>query len=422
MKDNELRNWWGQTLDGGLFMGGLALVNPQTLLPSIVQGLHGPEWLVAMMPVLMTIGLLGPSMFTAHAIGGLSHFRPLLLWTLAFQRIPYLGAALVLLFTNDPRWYMVAVVMAPLLSGIFGGIGVPAWQQFFAHTISPSRRSSVFAWRFIIGSIIGVGSGCVVKTVLAVSPGQHGYGLLHLLAFLGLAASYASFLFIREPTEPAHREPEIGLLDNIRTMPSLLVADRRLFRLMMSYIAFGFSGAVVPYLAIHARHACAAPESFLGQLGSWQMAGAIVGGITAGWIGDRHGGKLPLQAGRLLFMAVCIAAPFTHSILIWNLMFMAFGAAFYVCVISFNTIQLDILPARGRANRLAVMSAGQVLITVVASLIGGTAWKLAGESAFPWLASGGAVALAVSFIIMMRLSEPRNVSAGTLREPRMSQI
>ena len=66
--DPDRRNWWGHALDGGFFTGAIAMVNAQTLLPSVVQSLHGPEWLVAMMPVLMGIGLLGPSIFTAHAI------------------------------------------------------------------------------------------------------------------------------------------------------------------------------------------------------------------------------------------------------------------------------------------------------------------------------------------------------------------
>ena len=407
MTDLDRRNWWGHAIEGGLFNGSMAMVNAQILLPSVVQGLHGPEWLVAMMPALMVVGLAGPSIFTAHAIGGLSRFRPLLLWTGVFQRLAYLGAALVLLFSHNPRWCLVSVALAPLTSGLSGGISITAWQQLLARTVSTTRRSSLFAWRSIIGSLLGVGGGWVVHATLASNPGMRGYGLLHLWAFMGLALSYAAFATIREPAKPARREPDTGLWNNICTMPALLFADRQMLRLLVSSSVFGLTGALIPYLAIHARHVCAAPESFLGELVSWQMAGSIAGGITAGWVGDRHGGKLPLQTGRILFLVVCAVAPFAASARAWCLLFLAFGAAFNICMVGFSTVQLDILPEHGRANRLAIMNASQVLIAVLASLIGGIAWKVAGETAFLWLATGGAVALALSIVLMARLSEPR---------------
>ena len=406
----QVHNWLGHAIEGGLFTGALALVNAQTLLPSVVQGLHGPEYLVALMPSLMAIGMLAPPMLTAHAIGGLSHFRPLLMWTGLFQRLAYLGAALVLLLAKDPHLCLVVVALAPLVSGICGGISITAWQQLLVRTISPARRSSVFAARYAIGSLIGVGGGWVVHATLASHPGIRGYGLLHLWAFLILAASFAVFTTIREPAEPAFREPETSLWDNVRTMPSLLVADRRLLRLVTSGIAFGFTGALVPYLAIHARHVCAAPESFLGELVSWQMAGAIAGGLTAGWIGDRRGSKLPLQAGRLVFLMVCVAASFATSVWAWRLLFMAFGAAFSACTVGAGTIQLDILPAQGRSNRLAIMSANQLPVTILASLVGGVAWKEAGEAAFPWLAAGSAVAAALAIIFLVKMPEPRTAT------------
>ena len=407
--DVDRRNWWGHAFDGGLFAGSLAIVNATVLLPSVVQGLHGPEWLVAMMPALMVVGLAVPSIITAHAIGGLSRFRPLLLWTGVLQRVPYLATALVLLFSHSPGWCLIFVALAPIASGFSAGISMAAWQQMLARTVRASRRSSLFAWRSIIGSLIGVGSGWVVHATLTRAPGMRGYGLLHLWTFLGLCMSYFTFMTIREPAAPAPREPETNFWENIRTMPALLFADRPMFRLLMSSLFYGLTGAVVPYLAIHARYVCGAPESFLGELVSWQMAGAIAGGVTAGWVGDRHGGKLPLQAGRIVFLGVCIAAPFVSSAGAWCVLFLGFGAAINVCGVSFSTVQLDMLPEQGRANRLAIVNASQVIVVLVASVIGGTTWKVAGETAFPWLATGGAVAVALSVALMVGVAEPRTV-------------
>lgn len=405
--DQDRRNWLAHVVEGGLFMGGLALVNAQTLLPSVVQGLHGPEWLVALMPALMMVGFLLPPVFTAHAIGNLGRFRPLLLWTGMFQRLAYLGAALVLLLSDDPFWCLVAVALAPLISGLCGGISLTAWQQLLVRTVGSGQRSSLFAWRYVLGSILGVGAGWAVHATLTATPGMRGYGLLHLWTFLILAASYAAFVLVREPEAPAHREPETGLWDNVRAMPALLLADRRLSLLLLASAIYGLTGALVPYLAIRARLVCAAPESFLGELVSWQMAGAIAGGLVAGWQGDRHGGKRPLQAGRLLFLVVCVAAPFASTAWAWRLLFLAFGVAVNATMVGANTIQLDILPEHGRANRLAIMSACQLPVTIIASLIGGMAWSLFGEAAFLWLALGAGIAVVAALLLLARMPEPR---------------
>lgn len=405
--DLARRNWLAHVVEGGLFMGGMALVNAQTLLPSLAQGLNGPEWLVALMPALMMVGFLLPPVFTAHAIGKLGRFRPLLLWTGAFQRLTYLAAALVLLLTDDPFWCLLAIALAPLLSGLSAGLSLTAWQQLLVRTVGPVHRSSMFAWRYVIGSIIGVGAGFAVQATLAASPGLRGYGLLHLWAFLILACSYVVFSLIREPPEPAPREPETGLWDNLRAMPTVLLADRRLVLLLLSGGIYGLAGAVIPYLAIHARLVCAAPESFLGELVAWQMAGAILGGLAAGWLGDRHGGKQPLQAGRLLFLVVCAVAPFVTTVWGWHLLFFVFGVGLNAAMVGANTLQLDILPERGRANRLAIMSASQLPVLIGASLIGGACWKAWGDAAFTWLALGSAAAVGLSWLLLLRLRDPR---------------
>lgn len=80
------RNWMAHAIEGGAFMGALALVNTQTLLPSVVKSMGGPEWLVALMPVLMMLGFTLMPVLTAHHVGAPGHFRPLLMWVGLLQR------------------------------------------------------------------------------------------------------------------------------------------------------------------------------------------------------------------------------------------------------------------------------------------------------------------------------------------------
>lgn len=403
---NARRNWLAHAAEGGLFMGGLAFVNAQTLIPSVVQGLGGPEWLVTLVPVLMMVGFQFSPILTAHRIGRLQRFHPLLMTTCAFQRLPYLVAGLVLLACDRPGPALLAVALAPLASGIAGGVSVTAWQQLVARTVEPRRRASLFAVRLVIGSLLGVAAGHVIESTLSAHPGADGYGWLHLWAFAGLVGSYICFALIREPAEPARREPETGLWDNLRSLPGH-ARDRRVRLFIATSALWALGGAAIPYLAIHARHACALPESFLGELVAWQMAGAIAGNLLAGWAGDRAGGKAVMIASRLGMAALCLLALVAEGPAAWRWLFLLFGAAFNANMVGTGALQLEILPARGRANTLALMGFCSLPAALLAAFAGAGLWSAMSDAAFPWLAGISAAALLLSLAALAPLREPR---------------
>lgn len=400
------RNWLAHALEGGLFMGALACVNAQTLLPSVVNGLEGPQWLVALMPALMMVGFQLPPIFLAHRIGGLKRFKPLLMWTGIPQRLAFLIAALALLLVDSPALVIAAVAAAPLLSGLFGGISATAWQQLVARTVPAERRASLFAVRFAISAALGIPAGWLVSHTLAAHPGQIGYGLLHLYAFAVLMGSYMIFAMIREPQEEVARERETGLWENLRSLPQVVAGDRDMRRWLWTSACGGLAAAVVPYLGIHAVHSTGQGDSFLGQLIAWQMGGAVVGGLLAGWAGDRWGARPVCIAARLGWLAVCAGAPLVAGATGWCWLFALFGSAMTAGNIGMHALQLAILPAHGRANRLAVMAAAQLPIALTAGLGAAAVWSSWSHGAFAPLALACLVLSACSVIPLLRIREP----------------
>ena len=59
------------------------------------------------------------------------------------QRIPYLFAALALYYAagdGSLGLVLAAVVAAPIISGVAGGISLTAWQQLIARCVPENRR------------------------------------------------------------------------------------------------------------------------------------------------------------------------------------------------------------------------------------------------------------------------------------------
>jgi MFS family permease len=406
------RNFWAHAIEGGAFMGAMGFLNANTVMPVMVQNLGGPDWLVALSSSLMGLGFLLPPIFIAHALERLHRFHSITKVSGVFQRLPYLAAALALWWAGPGPIALLAVVMAPFLSGLYGGITATAWQQLVVRTVPTERRSSLFAMRFILASLIGLWAGVVVKYELAANPGAAGYAWLHLYAFIGLSVSFAIFCAIREPAAPVTQHEETGLVENLRSLPALIRGDRRLILYLVTTFAANGILIVSAFLAIHAQRVVGQGESYVGDLLVAQMAGAIIGNLLAGWLGDRHGGKAVMLLARLLFLVLTGWAAVATSDLAFRAIFFLFGFAAFANQVGTSTLALEILPERRRSTFLAVISAAQVPGVLLAAWISSAVWQ-AGVS-FSVLSIIALACLAVSLVSLLRLDEPRQSVQGAI--------
>jgi len=412
------RNYLAHAIDGGFFGGALAFVNAQTVLPTAIKSLGGPNWLVSLAPVLALAGMAVPPIFTAHLIDRLSRYKPLLMATGVFQRMPYLAAAIALFAAaeGDTTTALAVVALAPLVSGLACGATATGWQNLVVRTVPENRRSSVMALRYGLSCVIGLGAGWVVKAVLAARPGAAGYGLLHLMAFGSLAMSYLAFSLIRETglRPPAAARPH-GLRENLQAIPRLVKSAGNL-RL---YLAAGAMASgiyiLIPFLAIYARGVLGRPESYVGDLLVVQMAGAIAGNFAAAYLGDRFGGRLVILVSQATFIALAAWSLVAASDGSLRAIFFLFGFAFFALQVGTMTMTLEICPAARRATHLAIIALVNLPSMLAATTVGGLVWT--GPERFPHVAGLAIACVTVSLVLMARVREPRS-SAMSSGQPR----
>ena len=405
---NLRHNYVVHAAEGGLFMGGLWFVSATTLLPSVVESLGGPDWLVATTPVLMLVGMLLPPIFMAHRVERLQRYMPLLLVTSAIQRLPFLAAALALFLAagSNPVLALVAVTAAPLVSGLAGGISLTAWQQLLLRTVPPSRRSSLFAIRYTISCVLGLCAGWVVRAVLEAWPGPTGYAVLHLCAFGLLVAGYGAFTRMREPRirPPADVLP-LGLGANLWGIPRLVAGARPVRQYMLARWFMSGVFIVTPFLAIHARRTLGETESFLGLLLIVQTLGALIGNAVGGVMGDRVGGKAVLMVSQVSFLVLALWSMVAATALEFHAIFLLFGFALNMMNIGTMTVSLAVCPQRQRSTCLASISFLCLASTLAAMGTSALVWT--GPGRFAHLAALTAASVAVSLVLTLPLREPR---------------
>ncbi len=371
---NLRRNYWAHCFDGAFFMGGMAFVNPHTVLPRMCQALGAPSWLIALAPSLLMIGFIVPGLFVARRIETLTAMRPFVFSLTVWQRMPFLVAGLGLLAVDSPNAALLLVALTPLVSGLFGGVAVNAWKEYVASTIPEAQRASLWGLRFALGAIIGFAAGKIVSQVLGRYPGAFGYGVLHVIAALFLLGSFISLSLTHEgPRDaPLTRRAPRPLLESFSELPRLVRSSASVRAYALSRLGFHGFLIMAPFLGIHALEVLHKPDAFLGELLVANTAGSLAGFVLGGYSGDRHGGKVSMLLGHLGFIVLCGWAPLANSEREFLSLFFLFGFSLSIATVAAATLDLEIAPAERRPTYqalLGIFALGGVLLATLAGAV-----------------------------------------------------
>ncbi len=403
------RNYSLHFLEGGLFMGGLAFIAFDSVLPPIIRSLGGPSWLIALMPMMMFLGFMWPPLLMAHITERLPRLKGFIVLFGIPQRVVFLFAGLALLFWTDeyPVFVLAMVALAPLLSGLAGGVSWAAWMELTSRMIPPNRRSSVMAARAVVGGLIGLLAGQIIRFILDRSPGAEGYAQLHFIAFGILLVSLVLFTFMKEPHQPVPEgEQRTGLLKNLGSMPKILREDHHFRRFIFSQ-CFGAGFFIMsPFLAIHALDVTGRSEAFLGLLVQAQMAGNISANAVAGWMGDRFGGKIVFVCAKVLFVILSVGAIINTAAWGFVLLFLILGCATSFQMVGRSTLSIELCPDRRRPTYLALLQ-----VSIFPAMLLAAALATAVQEIFGTLYPAALLStlfMTISLLFLWRIPEPRN--------------
>jgi MFS family permease len=388
-------------------MGGVAFLQPETVMPKMVEQLGGRAAIIAIMPAILPAAFALAGLFVSPLVERLTTFKP---WVMGFgilQRLPYLITGLLLWFWQDAGpWLLLLVVLTPVVSGLIGGVGVVAWMEMVTRMVPERVRAAGWAARYITQACIGMVAGAVIHQVLTQMPGQRGYALLHLLTFGFLLLSWFSQFFMRELPDAHPHQPHTGSYwGYLCSLPGLLGGQPQLLKL----IAARFTGMgylmVVSFLTLHALHTTGRPEADEGSFVSFQNIGTILGSLLAAWLGYHQGGRVLLILSRLICVAMCLWASLTHSFGGFTAAYFALGFGLFLDRVGDLTLTAELCPPERRSTLQAILGFCNVWSLMLATSLGGLIYALSGSF---YLVAGLAAAMSfLSILILRGISEPR---------------
>jgi hypothetical protein len=191
---------------------------------------------------------------------------------------------------------LVMYTVARLSSGL-GGL---AFFDVVAKTIPARRRGNFFAWRQLLGGLLGLGGGWIVKTVLNHPglPFPHGHAVLFLLYSAAMALGMTAFTLIREPPGGAVVEP-VKAGEQFRRAGRLLQKDRVYRRYMAARLALGVASIALPFYGIYAKRVLRAPAGMVGVYVATRVGALLLFNLPWGHLSDRRGNQLVMRLAGL---------------------------------------------------------------------------------------------------------------------------
>ena len=166
--------------------------------------------LIGFVAALFHIGWQIPQLLTSSYVAGLDRFKPMVLVTTLFERLPYFGLALVALaipVIGTEAALISDACSCWLVQALGGGFTGTAWQSMISKIMPPHRLGSFFGVQSACVNLFGAGGALLASVILERLDYPGNFAMLYFITGISLVIS---FLFLAMTYETEKRAERCG--------------------------------------------------------------------------------------------------------------------------------------------------------------------------------------------------------------------
>ncbi|MHB8579255.1 MAG: MFS transporter [Ignavibacteriaceae bacterium] len=333
-------NFFMNLLDGGIFSFAMSLVSQITVLPVLIIKMGGTNLALGLVPVLWTVGFNFPQIFIANYARTLPFKKKFILKTGLAQRLPWLLLAILTYFeigkiSNNIGLFLILTFFT--LSAIGGSSNLPGWFDLISKITPVNLRGRLFAYRSILGGILGILGGAIVTIVLNSIKYPFSFALLFLAAFL---ITMISYIFVAKIKESQPNQPEQLFLQKefFGRLLKIFKTDHGYRNFVIADSLMNITLMADAFYTVNAIEKLSLSDSFAGIFTMIMMISMIGGNLFFGYIADKFGHRLNLMMSAIIKFIVCIIAFITPPLGFYLLVFV--GAALTTSLITISRLTM----------------------------------------------------------------------------------
>lgn len=412
------RNFVAGLVHGVFFQASAAFGSIHTVLPAFVALLTPSTLAVGLMAAVQGVGEVVPQMFTAYLIEDRPRKKPYLLSIITIRWVSWAFLAYLTFAFGLTRPGLVLGVLVTLFSlfSIAGGAGAVVYADIFSKAIPARRRGRFTGLRQLIGYILAIGAGYVIKFILddvTRFPFPTNYAIIFALSAILLLIAFSGFALIREPVYPTQRTSHS--LGHLLQRAGGLARQNPNFRRMLAARALTAAVlALAPFYVVYAQKEVGIDAGMIGLYLSAQMAGGALSNLLWGWLGDRYGNRTVIVgtaiAGGLAPLLALLSAYTTP--LLFLPVFAFLGATISGMRLGYGNFILEMASVKLRPTCVALQNTLLAPVMLLPLAVGALieAWS------YPALLLGGIVLMVAATVLGVRLLDPRHGPEGACLE------
>lgn len=279
--------------DNMVFIFALSFVDMTSVMPTLLSHFASRPLLIGLIGSVQTGSWLLPQLFAARIVAARKRKLPVVVLCTSLSRFSWIALLAALIFSDRLDRGTILVLAYLSIAGFFffDGLAVTPWFDLLARAVPSRQRGRLLGTMAFTGGMVGVLGGLAVDRIVGnpVLPFPSEYRLLVMIAMVCFAVGVIPLALVSEPPGESTETPE-PLGAYLRRLPGLL-RDRPDFRRLVGVqLLVGMSGLATPFYAPYATRELGLGEASVGAFTVGVTFGAMVGGMSWGWLGD-HGHK-----------------------------------------------------------------------------------------------------------------------------------
>ncbi len=361
--------------------------------------------------LVLVFQMLGPRLF--HRRTGLK--RALVRWHLCVILPPYaLIAACAFWGWRLPPDLVIGLILAAF-AVFMAGIGVilAVWLDWLARLFPVAMRGRAFGYGWAASALAGSAGSLISGWAIGRFQAPQIYGWLYGAAWVVGTASILTFLFMADPQDAVSENSELAgkeppSLLELRRLALATLSDRTTRSILFSrlLVVAGFSFAPFTALYFLSPAGGSLGASTVVAAGAAATAGAALGHLVFGTLGDRHGHRRGAILGAMAQVA-CLAALLTWPGLAGCVITcFCSGLAGAALFLSYTNLFLESCPHKDTSAHLAAVN----IVSGVAGLICPVAAGMfAARYGLPMLFKAAlTLSLLAAAVVLFVLRDPRH--------------
>ena len=359
-------------LHGVFFAGTLAIAEPSTILPLIVNYFGGSDVLVGFYSSLLRGGAVLMQLYAAYYAQSYLKVLNKLRLVLLVRFLAWFGIGLsIFIFgTTNPGLALILFGVGLFIFSFSAGFGIIYYNELLGKSFTNEYRGKSFAYRQFFAGLSAICCGGIAGWLLNIFEKPMSFAYLFMFSAAFLIIGYIALGTFKETEKTNITKREKSFKQFLNNSFLILKKDKNLriqiISMLLSY-SFLFS---FPFIILQAKENFSLSGTIIGTIVSLQMTGAMLSNIIWGRLSAKKNNKMIVILSFLFIIASLILSINTSNIYMYYVLFFLAGCSIDGFRMAYNNLILIIAPEEKRPVYIAIQN-NITILGLFFSIIGG---------------------------------------------------